>query len=811
MFCDRPTLDQFAQAVPCCQQNAPLWDLISVFQSSRHQQIVILSPEEKPLGIINPRSLVNLLLRENQKNGEDWLDLLEPMVSLPGQMTIGEFKGNPFWRGQYSCGLVNEQGNFLGMLDFGSLLQFLVEQRIQASRSAGIIEQRSPRVVPGDSRESQSHDDNPLPPELARKFLFYLLEEFPLPVMLKTGQGETLYHNFLWRKQLGDSLSKEYLEKVEDFDSSAENQCPMWQLHQNILGSGLARDLGIECLHSCEKIATLEGKNNSPIDSHPVWELVRYSLNFPGICPHACFIFAKEVTERQRLTKELADKELDLLLLNRLRSGFLNYITHELKSPLTAIVGLSSLLREQKLGELNERQHRYAELIHNNGQKLITLLNDILDLTRIDTGDIKVNVVPIPPEKIVDFSEKYLALKNDKNVKFSLNIDPDLTEIEADDLRLNQMLNNLLDNAIKFTPNGGNMGLRVEQWQSWIALIVWDTGKGIPQDYQHLIFQKLPLLENSLHSSWHRELEGTGLSLALTQGLAKLHGGDISFISESGKGSEFTLLLPRHHKQKIEGNNNNNKLILIVETVVEYINSLTRILNKLGYKVVIARSGTEALEKAQCLQPKAIILNSILPLLSGWELLNRLKLDVSTQAIPTIVTGSETDRKKAEQYGANWFVNLPPDEEILCQILGGRRKELSASRGNITILCLHPEARQTGWVANMVNSLLEMGIEGRINYRIVQADDLQQAETIAKVWKIDVIIFDGTAKDISYIRSLSECGNLASLPLITLDAKTTEFANQFSHLKVFPCFVTPSEEGLVNLWEVVQIVLQNPQ
>jgi CheY-like chemotaxis protein len=213
----------------------------------------------------------------------------------------------------------------------------------------------------------------------------------------------------------------------------------------------------------------------------------------------------------------------------------------------------------------------------------------------------------------------------------------------------------------------------VSRWEGWIAFTVWDTGIGIPEQQQHLIFQKFQQLENPLT----RQFEGTGLGLVLTRSLARLHGGDVSFLSTEGKGSSFTCATttqsPTQESRELKGQEDNisaclstpisqnqrNCLILIVEAAPRFIENLTEQLTNLGYRFAIARSGTEALEKARRLQPGTIFLNPLLPLLSGWDVLTLLKSDSATSNIPIVITATRAEKDQT-------FANQA-DEFLVCQ------------------------------------------------------------------------------------------------------------------------------------------------
>jgi signal transduction histidine kinase/DNA-binding response OmpR family regulator len=545
--------------------------------------------------------------------------------------------------------------------------------------------------------------------------------------------------------------------------------------------------------------------HQSPITTHqsPIW-----------------LVLATEVTEQQRLCKELVAKNADLAQLNRLKDEFLACISHELKSPLTAVLGLSSLLKEQKLGELNQRQVRYAQLIYQSGRQLMSLVNDLLDLTRLETGQLKLNPAPVQIKAVCEQAyalvrEKYLG-KTEKPLAFSLEIESGLETIIADELRLRQILVHLLDNAMKFTPAGKSIGLRVNRWENWLAFTIWDAGIGIPEEYQHLIFQKFQQLESPLT----RQFEGTGLGLFLIQRLARAHGGDISFISKVGQGSQFTLLLPPSptpQKSSARGSEKRQQyhpLVLIVEANPREIENLTEKLVRLDYRVAIARTGTEALEKARQLQPQAIFLNPLLPLLSGWDVLTLLKADVKTKAIPVIITATKSDKQKSQENGAEGFLSLPVEPDALQEILNDQRKQPSSKAKSLTILRLYPDVKKASpkkLAMDFQSDLALITQLSQLNHRILEADDLEQAEMLACVWKVDVVVVDSKVAptSLTYLRSLSHCEQLSRLPLVTLDAKTTKLANQIGSLAVFPCLVSTEQDSWERLLQVIQIAAES--
>ena len=568
-------------------------------------------------------------------------------------------------------------------------------------------------------------------------------------------------------------------------------------------------------------------------------------------------ILAQDVTEQQQLARELTAKNADLMQLNRLKDEFLACISHELRTPLTAILGLSSLLKDQTLGELNPRQVHYAQLIYQSGRHLMAVVNDILDLTRMETGQLELVLEPVNLATVCQraFEQaQQLRLQELSQTEplpdqpaFSLALEPGLGLLVADEQRLRQMLVHLLSNALKFTEANDPIGLKVGRWGGWIALTVWDTGIGIPAEKQHLIFQKFQQLENPLT----RRFEGTGLGLVLTQRLARLHGGDVTFISKEGEGSQFTILLPPNsphihgapdafgqtfpeemldeevlESSPLRRSNGDQKsphasinglhasptgnsghyalgisasqrsqLILVVEAVPQFIETLSDELTGLGYRVVIARSGTEALEKARRLQPCIVFLNPVLPLLSGWDVLTLLKSSPETQQIPVVVMATKVDEEQARQRQADDLFNLPIEprglQRCLQQLVVDRQdaKLNSVSVAVLTVLRLNAGAwsrHQQPLAAADLNVLLHS-----CQYRILEADDLEQAELLARVWKPNVVLLESALADgEAYFQHYCQHIFLASLPLVTIDQMTSQAANQARGLLVFPCLST---------------------
>lgn len=832
------TLYNFIQPVPICEPETDLETVVSIFRSEQPDKIAVVSSQGNLLGTVSSSLLLRFLteLRLSDLSRplslncclSDIKELIQPLPVLPAHISVKQLEAsltelNSDSSYLLSYGLVDIQGKFLGLLDHGKLLQFLLS----------------------NSQESE------MKPSKLEQLLFEFLGQLPFPVMLITQPGEVLYQNPGWSEQLGSYRPYDLLNSLtldcskllpissntssygEEYNSSlTKNFTPECIQDNRFLSVQLLSNPEIEDLSQIfptpvkvensdswqrsQNSFTLHHPTFSPIPKDTSWQFLKIPLYFSTVnfsSDSVWLIMALDTTPQRNLYQELAVRNADLMQLNRVKDEFFACISHDLKSPLTSVIGLASLLKEQKLGSLNDRQIRYTELIYHSGRQLMTLVNDLLDLTRLETGQLKLKLTSVKIKSVCQKSyqslkEKYKG-KTNAAISLNLEIESGLEEVIADELRLQQMLFYLLDNALKLAQPAGEIGLKVNRWSNLIAFTIWDTGKGIPEESQTLIFQKFQQQENLLTG----QLEGTGLGLVLTQRLAKAHGGDISFICRENQGNQFTLILP-FNANSLETNQSyhlpTHSLVLLVESLARTIEQLTDLLIRLGYKVVIARTGTEALEKARQLRPEIIFLNPVLPLLSGWDVLKLLKSDPDTQSIRVIITSSELDHKQNEQQGADGFLKLPIDLLALQTVLG---ESIDFDRPRVeplTVLRLHYDNNHSGWIGSVMDAQFDLHLGqhlSKLNYRLLEADNLEQAEMVASVWEIDVVVLDScNLKDpVNYLQSFRNCEVLASLPLVTLDKNTTEVANQIDGLSVFPCLLPPDDYKIERLLQVIQI------
>jgi len=245
--------------------------------------------------------------------------------------------------------------------------------------------------------------------------------------------------------------------------------------------------------------------------------------------------------ENVRLFTEIQDKTQQLEIANRHKSEFLANMSHELRTPLNAVIGFSEVLLERMFGEVNPKQEEYLQDILSSGKHLLSLINDILDLSKIEAGRMELEAQSFDLPAALDNALTLIKERAARNsIKLEVHVDPQIGEIVADERKVKQVLLNLLSNAVKFTPEGGKITMSASLNDGAVAVSVADTGIGIAAADQQAVFEEF----RQVGTDYARKREGTGLGLALARRLVELHGGTLSLQSEIGKGSTFTFTLP---------------------------------------------------------------------------------------------------------------------------------------------------------------------------------------------------------------------------------------------------------------------------
>jgi signal transduction histidine kinase/DNA-binding response OmpR family regulator len=382
----------------------------------------------------------------------------------------------------------------------------------------------------------------------------------------------------------------------------------------------------------------------------------------------------------------VANKELDLRNREvergtRLKSKFLASMSHELRTPLNAIVGFSDLLAEQTAGELNEKQKRFVNHIKQGSAHLLQLINDILDLSKIEAGQLELRIETFPiNEALPEVLSTIRPLAMAKHITVHHTLEVDLP-LYADRVRFKQILYNLLSNAVKFTPKDGRISIECKEDGDGdsINISVTDTGIGIRPEDQGIIFEEFRQVEGGKDSTQ----EGTGLGLAITKRLVEQQGGKISLTSEPGKGSRFTFTLPaggKTHKPAIQTASGTapkrtaaaegirKPLVLVVddegparELLASYLDS--------EYRTVSAESGDEAVKKAQQLRPDAITLDVMMPGGNGFETLMALRKNPETANIPIIIVSIVDQKQVGFALGAADYLIKPIRKPVLLETI----------------------------------------------------------------------------------------------------------------------------------------------
>lgn len=385
----------------------------------------------------------------------------------------------------------------------------------------------------------------------------------------------------------------------------------------------------------------------------------------------------RDITERKKAQEALRESRDKLSAANsalekasRMKDEFLASMSHELRTPLTGILGLSEVLQLEVFGALNEKQARALNNIETSGRHLLELINDILDLSKIEAGKLDLQFEPCSVSDICQASlqlMKGMAHQKHQNIDFSMK--PALINVRADARRLKQMLVNLLGNAVKFTPEGGQLGLDViaDRGQKLVFFTVWDKGIGIEAEAMGKLFKPFTQLDSSLA----RQYSGTGLGLSLVQRMAELHGGSIDVKSKPGEGSRFTICLPwslgetqplRSQEKRDTGS---LKSAMVVEDNEFDSEHMVRYLKGLGIAHITQTVIHGAIEKVLLLQPSVILLDLNMPDGSGLELLSSLKADERTRDVPVIVVSVEERRAEAMNLGAVGYLLKPYTQQEL--------------------------------------------------------------------------------------------------------------------------------------------------
>ncbi|MBK8049776.1 MAG: PAS domain S-box protein [Anaerolineales bacterium] len=410
--------------------------------------------------------------------------------------------------------------------------------------------------------------------------------------------------------------------------------------------------------------------------------------------PIGIVLSSRDISTRKRAEESLLHRSQEIVVANlelarasKLKDEFLANMSHELRTPLTGILGLTEGLSGGVYGVMNERQERTLRLIDESGRHLLNLINDILDLSKVEAGKIDLRSEPLAVMDVCRASVRMvrqLAIKKQQEIE--LRVEPEDLRMKADVQRVKQILVNLLSNAVKFTPAGGRVGLEVsmDTEKQRVRFVVWDTGIGIPADRQTALFQPFMQLDAGLG----RQYGGTGLGLALVRRLTELHGGTVQVESKPGAGSRFIVTLPsqlgaplsppafagQRPASGTESRFARTPSVLLVEDAINSTSSIGSYLHAAGILVAVAAQPPEIVTKARRMGPDVILIDMQMSGHDGIETIHRIRHDndpmvARTPIVAMIAISVAGDRERCLGAGASDTIGKPVDLAHLMRVV----------------------------------------------------------------------------------------------------------------------------------------------
>lgn len=560
----------------------------------------------------------------------------------------------------------------------------------------------------------------------------------------------------------------------------------------------------------------------------------------------------QELLERSKLLEEknemvitrnieIQKKSEELALNAKYKSEFLANMSHELRTPLNSILLLSRLLGENNDSNLKPEQVEFAKVIQSSGNSLLLLIDDILDLSKIESGKMELEYETVALEEIArDINMTFAPIAEEKKIRFTIQLEKEApVAIETDKLRLEQIIKNLASNAIKFTNDGYvevsilNSPLR----KDYLDIRVKDTGIGIPAEKQQIIFEAFQQADGSTR----RKYGGTGLGLSISRQLAVLLRGDITLESEIGAGSTFVLTIPKSKQaadeaeareadkkeeeevsqeavppvpssseyialqipEEIPDDRNsiteNDKVIMIIEDDTAFANALLEFTRKKGYKGIIAVRGDHGIELAKQYRPIGILLDIQLPVRSGWEVMAELKSDKLTRHIPVHIMSSFEVKKQSLLSGAIDFINKPMAFEHMDTIF--RKIEFYLQKDAKKVLIIednskHAEALSYFLSTHQINSMISN-----------QAD--KGLESLRKN-EVDCVILDMGIPDMKAyetLEALKISKGLETIPVIIFTGKSLSRSEEMRIKKYADSIVVKTAHSYRRILDEVSLFL----
>ncbi|RIV19865.1 response regulator [Fibrisoma montanum] len=544
--------------------------------------------------------------------------------------------------------------------------------------------------------------------------------------------------------------------------------------------------------------------------------------------------------------KALAMKAKELEVTGKYKSEFLANMSHELRTPLNSVLILAKLLSENKNGNLTDKQTEYANTIYKSGNNLLELINDILDLSKIEAGKIDMNIEEVPVQSIIrDLNQMFSVVAEERGVQFITHTEPGIPAgIRTDKQRLEQVIRNLLSNAFKFTPRDGSITLSfsappahqlfgtesLANASQVLAISVTDTGIGIPPEKQQIIFEAFQQADGSTS----RKYGGTGLGLSISKELVRRLGGEMGLTSAVGKGSTFTIYLPVDApvQPNAPGGSSEppvqelmapvklteqmplsddrytlspeDKVMLIIEDDPLFAGVVQTFAREKKYKTIVALQGDEGLRYARQYKPSAIILDMGLPVISGWDLLKIMKSDETLKHIPVHIV-SASDDTRLTSTDALAYVRKPVSKEDLETVFSQFRSQLNI--GLKKVLVLSANALQGDSLRQLID---ERHMDIDFDYARTSDEALQKIGEHT----YDTVIADigqDLERGIPELESLQQALVQTGIPLIVYLDKDLTAANERQLAKISPVVIRDSSQSKNRLMDELELFLYKVQ
>lgn len=546
----------------------------------------------------------------------------------------------------------------------------------------------------------------------------------------------------------------------------------------------------------------------------------------------------EELAERSVLLEEqnveIQKKSEALELSTRYKSEFLANMSHELRTPLNSILLLSRLLAENNDANMTVEQIEFARVIQSSGNGLLGLIDEILDLSKIEAGKMELEIMDIAVQEITgNMKSLFGEVAKQKGIDFKI-IDKDAPLVmKTDKMRLEQILKNLLSNAIKFTSKG-SVTLEIRKYErdeKFVSFIVKDTGIGIPKEQQPLIFEAFQQADGSTK----RKYGGTGLGLSISRELAKLLKGEITLVSESKQGSVFTLTVPisvsstgafvsekqAHETESVEDTTTDDqyvssvipddipddrdnigasdKAILIVEDDTNFAKSLLEFTRQRGYKGIVSVRGDHALNLALQFKPVGVLLDIELPVKSGWEVMDEFKTNPQTKHIPVHIMSSYSLRKESLLKGAVNFLDKPVAFEQIPEVF--KKIEHIVNRESQKVLIIEDNSKHAKALAYFLET-------NNINSEI--KSEIQEGVSALKQPDIDCVILDmGIPDNQAYeiLENIKKNEGLENLPVIVFTGKSLSMNEELKIKKYADSIVIKTAHSYQRMLDEVSLFL----